>query len=430
MAITVDYTLTPHRITIPKSDLTLITGTQYSLDVDDYWDLLADYSDSQESLPHPLMYSRIKATSSTPSITEIDGTFYDLQFADGLYSVNIINGNTNMREVEVKNTVSVNTNNTTGFIDPTFLEFSTFDGGVWLDQAGSNTGTNYPSGTPASPVNNLIDAVSIAISRGFDTIHVKGDFTFLDSAVLNGYIMIGQGFNSTHMALSDLATITNCKFSDCDVNGFLDGGSELLNCRIQDLDYVDGLIKACHLNGTITLNGAQADFVDCVSGVAGGDDHPFIDMGGSGTNLTMRGWEGGIELTNHTTGTDSVSIDIASGSIFIADTVSSGEYTIRGVGDVINNSTGSANVKDMTVNKLLNIMQVLVDEMHKLEGLSVNNPMTVTKTNRTVGGINQDITGDGINTTTVTRNDPEEFLLVDELGNFVVDEFNNNIIGI
>ena len=144
----------------------------------------------------------------------------------------------------------------------------------------------------------------------------------------------------------------------------------------------------------------------------------------------MRGWEGGIELTNHTTGTDSVSIDIASGSIFIADTVSSGEYTIRGVGDVINNSTGSANVKDMTVNKLLNIMQVLVDEMHKLEGLSVNNPMTVTKTNRTVGGINQDITGYCINTTTVTRNDPEEFLLVDELGNFVVDEFNNNIIGI
>mgnify|MGYP001587500129 CR=1 FL=1 len=48
-------------------------------------------------------------------------------------------------------------------------------------------------------------------------------------------------------------------------------------------------------------------------------------------------------------------------------------------------------------------IQILVDELHKLQGLDVANPMTVTKTSRSVAGIVQDITGDGVNTTTVTR---------------------------
>ena len=47
----------------------------------------------------------------------------------------------------------------------------------------------------------------------------------------------------------------------------------------------------------------------------------------------------------------------------------------------------------------------LVDELHKIEGLSNGVPMVVTQTNRTAGTINLDITGDGENITTVNRND-------------------------
>jgi len=50
-------------------------------------------------------------------------------------------------------------------------------------------------------------------------------------------------------------------------------------------------------------------------------------------------------------------------------------------------------------------IQTLVDELHQLEGLKNGSPMTVTPSNRTVGTINLDITGDGETSTTVTRND-------------------------
>jgi len=45
-----------------------------------------------------------------------------------------------------------------------------------------------------------------------------------------------------------------------------------------------------------------------------------------------------------------------------------------------------------------------LDELHKLQGLDQNNPMTVTPTSRQAGTISQTISGDGETTTTVTRN--------------------------
>jgi len=45
-----------------------------------------------------------------------------------------------------------------------------------------------------------------------------------------------------------------------------------------------------------------------------------------------------------------------------------------------------------------------LDELHKLQGLDASNPMTVTPTSRVAGTISQTISGDGENTSTVTRN--------------------------
>lgn len=45
-----------------------------------------------------------------------------------------------------------------------------------------------------------------------------------------------------------------------------------------------------------------------------------------------------------------------------------------------------------------------ISELWELQGLDSSNPMTVTKTSRIAGDINQTISGDGLNTSTVTRN--------------------------
>ena len=50
-------------------------------------------------------------------------------------------------------------------------------------------------------------------------------------------------------------------------------------------------------------------------------------------------------------------------------------------------------------------IQTLVDELHKIQGLDENNPATTTQTSVDAGTIHVDITGDGVTSTTFTRND-------------------------
>ena len=53
--------------------------------------------------------------------------------------------------------------------------------------------------------------------------------------------------------------------------------------------------------------------------------------------------------------------------------------------------------------KLLDQIQTLVDELHRIQGLKAGEPMTVTPNTRVAGDIELEITGDGETTTTVTR---------------------------
>ena len=337
MAITVDYsTAAPWLITIPQADLTLESGTKYKLDVDVFWSLLADFSDNENPVVRPKLYSRIPATTSTPSITEIEDQFYSLQFEDGLYSVNIINGNTNIRDVEVKNQVSVNTNNTTGFIDAQFLEHSTFQGAVHLDAINGGSGTSYPMGTPAAPVNNAIDAVAIANQRGFEEIHVIGNYTFTTGDDIDNFTIVGQNPVKSTVTIETGASANKVELFECHAIGILDGQSTARECLLTNLDYINGYIHNCILSpGTISLGGGTtAYFIDCTSGLPGLGT-PTIDMGGSGQPLAIRNYNGGIKLTNKT-GSDAASIDLGSGQVVLdSATVTGGTIVVRGDGKLV-----------------------------------------------------------------------------------------------
>lgn len=227
------------------------------------------------------------------------------------------------------------------------LEYSTFNGYVSLDTINGTTGTAYPKGTPSDPVNGLTDALAIANQRGFNKIFCASDFTFGASDVIDDFVIEGESFTKTTITLTSSATITNCKFINAFLDGQLDGGNDVVSCRVGNLNYIDGIIYDSELEvGTITLGGTQADFIRCYSGVAGGgaNQTPVIDMGGSGTSLVIRDYQGGIKLTNYTSGTDPISIDMSSGRVVFDPTISAGSFTVRGVGFVEDNSTGTATV--------------------------------------------------------------------------------------
>lgn len=332
-------------IFVPQADLNFIGGDVWGLDVNAFRLELKDIEDSIIGMAfldtHRHNTEVLLSGVTFARIFEIING-YTVEFEDGNYSVSASGANHNIADVKVVNQVSLIVNNAAGLISNPAIEFGEFGGGVHIDVINGSTGTFYPKGTLRDPVNNLVDAKTIAAFRGFDTIKILGDFTFLASDSLDGFKVIGDGPNKTAIILTAAATITNCSFERATISGTMDGGVGAVQCFVGTLINVDGILFECQLNaGTITLDGAEAAFINCWSGVPGFDT-PIIDMGGTGTDLLIRNYHGGLKLINHTSGSDNVSIDMNSGHVILDSTISSGTFIIRGITKVTDNSTSTA----------------------------------------------------------------------------------------
>lgn len=123
MAITIDYIT--FEILIPKADTVFvgidpITGREMrSLDMDDFWKALADIQDDQEDVwastcfintPPQDLGSIVLGRSVLIQLP------YFVTFEDGMYSVDLINGNNNIITRTTVNGVGVNTSNSAGLI--------------------------------------------------------------------------------------------------------------------------------------------------------------------------------------------------------------------------------------------------------------------------------------------------------------------------
>jgi len=228
------------------------------------------------------------------------------------------------------------------------LQYSSYNGGVTVDLTSSNTGIEYPIGTPQQPVNNFSDALSIISQQGLPgVLFVIGDATVAESEDYRGIIFVGESQTKSELNIDSAAQVDGCEFYDATVVGTLDGDCRIKNCTIGTLNYINGIIEQCLLEvGTITLGGsAEAHFLDCWSGVAG-TSTPIIDMGGSGQELSLRNYNGGIKIVNKS-GSDPISIDLNSGHVILNSDVTNGEVVIRGIGKLTDNSVGAnVNIQD------------------------------------------------------------------------------------
>ena len=284
---------------------------------------------------------------------------YTAQFEDGLYSVEFINGNTNWRDVEIKNSVSVGTNNTTGFINPIFLEHGTFNGKVTIDiENGFNIGEKDLVGNDQYPVKTISEALIIAGERGFDKLYFLNSSEINGGSLLTNFTIEGKSRVNTILEIEASAQVENIHIVECSVFGTLDGGTNLENCIVGDITYMNGHIYKCALNGIIIAGGGKDLYIiDCSRldvGVI-----PEINMGGSGQDLVMPNYSGAVKITNMN-GNNKCGIGLNSGVVMLdSTTVISGSITVSGIGQLVDESgthipTGTWNGGVTITNNLIN----------------------------------------------------------------------------
>ena len=131
--------------------------------------------------------------------------------------------------------------------------------------------------------------------------------------------------------------------------------SIIRECLLTNITYASGFIFQCSLDGQIDVEpGALLNLLDCFSNQLAGQSDPIIDMGGNG-KLIVRNYNGALDIRNHNddSGDGDTCIDMNSGVIKLDSTITAGLWPIRGIARVVNNASGTADVRDQTINKLV-----------------------------------------------------------------------------
>jgi len=227
------------------------------------------------------------------------------------------------------------------------LQYASYGGGVSIDVNATHefaNGTDYPSGSQEYPVKDVELAVQIAQEKGFNNLFIRGDYTLTTNDNITGFTIIGQNPIKTVLTIETPAITNDCEIFECEIFGVLDGNTTLKNCVLRDITYLDGYIYDCILGqGTIVLgNNAVSQFINCQS-TAECIGIPNIDFGGAGQGIHMTNYSGALKLKNKT-GSGDCAVNINGAKIIVDSTITNGMITIRGVGEVIDNSTGSAEI--------------------------------------------------------------------------------------
>jgi hypothetical protein len=262
------------------------------------------------------------------------------------------------------NQVGVSTSNSAGLQDLNSLQAASFLGAVAINVNSAFSGTTFPVGTRAFPVNNIADAIAIATERGLKVLEIMSSMTLGSGDFSNGFTFKGDNTTAIVVTIDPATNVTNCEFTNMTIQGTLDGNNTLLGCNVLSLNYVQGFIIQCSFNvDTITLApGIQASFFDCFSNVAGGGANQLvtIDLGVT-ASLAVRNFSGSLKLINFAGGlTAAVSLDFLSGRCVASATVTSGTVVVRGICEVVDGSTGTADVQDHTVTHDTSILKKIL----------------------------------------------------------------------
>jgi len=122
MAITIDWG--QKIIDVPQSDLTLVSGTLYELDIDTFRLALKALEDDEEGMPFLRTHNHnteltLSGVTYARTVEIING--YTVEFEDGQYSVSCVGANHNLSDVKVANQVSLIINNAAGLIGTAVL---------------------------------------------------------------------------------------------------------------------------------------------------------------------------------------------------------------------------------------------------------------------------------------------------------------------
>jgi hypothetical protein len=199
--------------------------------------------------------------------------------------------------------------------------------------AGAVTGIN---GTVSNPVSNLADAVTLAAATGLRKYTLVGNITLTSSH--DDWVIIGQAAEAAVAIGSQ--DVADSMFLNCQLSGTINTGPiQAIDCDLDGVGNFTGHAHNCGLVNGTTLGVGTSTFIRCFSAVPGLST-PSIDLNDV-ASLNMRAYSGGIELRNCSTAGQNVTVELVAGQAVLAATCTDGTISLRGIGNLTDNSAGT-----------------------------------------------------------------------------------------
>jgi hypothetical protein len=341
-------------INIPKADTQLVQSSPTeirSLDLDNFRQTLNDLQDSEDGIPFETTHNHVPPITvggvTLARVVEIING-YTVTFEDGQYAVNLVGANSNVGDVTNVNQVAVRSANSAGLTYSKQVEDSSFgDQRVWIDVNNGLSGTLYPRGTTADPVNNLADAQAIITQRGLPKrLHLLGTLNISASDNISGYDIEGAGTKLATLVVATGANTNDLSISDLSMSGDLNGNLQAKDAvSLSNVDDFDGKLVNCGLAGTVDLGAggsASHDFIDCYSEVPGNSRPDCNSL--TSLDVQFRRYSGGLTVINFNDAGNNMSIDLVAGTVEIASSCTAGTIVVRGNAKLIDNSGAGCSV--------------------------------------------------------------------------------------
>ncbi len=225
------------------------------------------------------------------------------------------------------------------------LQYSSYGGQVSVNATATHPyaeGVDYPSGNMEYPVNNAANAVTICHNKGFHTIGLSSNYGFIAGDDVSDLKIQGISHITTIVDIGYDAICHKAIFDNIEIAGILDGESEISNCVVRDIVYFNGHIHHSALAGRITLGGNKpAKITEC--SMLEFRSPVIIDAGGSGQDLVMDKYSGGIVVEN-LTGDNYIGLSMSGGMVTIASDCTAGTIIIQGNFELTDNSGAGCTV--------------------------------------------------------------------------------------
>jgi len=208
--------------------------------------------------------------------------------------------------------------------------------------AGTLVGVN---GTPENPVSNLADAVTLAAAIGVRKYNVIGNLTLTSSH--DDWTFVGDA-NAAVIALNN-QDVADSLFRNCELSGtILTGPIQAEGCDLDGVGNFTGHAHECGLVNGSDLGSGTSTFESCYSAVPGLST-PSLDLDDV-ASLNLRSYSGGIEIRNMSGAGQNASLEFIAGQAVLAATCTAGTITLRGVGNLTDNSAGTTVEKNSFIN--------------------------------------------------------------------------------